>query len=207
VGARADHRSPNGHVSRVAEGVAQRRMRLVPAAPLRYGRRRMLDRQTDRHRPGHTQTHPSPGRRGPNPVLALQRSIGNRAVSQVLARDAVRTGSVQIAGIGEIKVKGGNLDLWAGHDTTDTVQVTSQKGKHSGKLKKLADARTMMPVKVKIDPAYQAGDQLNVGGGIALDIKSARIEKYSVADGEETWQIGHFEDVKRAKVVHLIGAG
>jgi hypothetical protein len=60
---------------------------------------------------------------------------------------------------------------------------------------------------VKIAPGYKAGDQLNVGGGIELDIKSARIEKYSIADGEETWQIGHFEDVKRAKIVHLIGAG
>ena len=168
----------------------------------------MLNRQTDRHREsGPAQTHPSLARRGSNPVLALQRSIGNRAVAQVLARDPVRTGTVQIAGIGDISVKGGNLELWAGSDSTNTVQVTSKKGKHSAKLQKLADARTMVPVKVKIAPNYQAGEQLNVGGGILLDIKSARIERYSVADGEETWQIGHFEDVKRTRVVHSVGAG
>ena len=138
------------------------------------------------------------------PVLALQRSIGNRAVSQVLARDPVRTGTVQLGGIGEIKVKGGNLADWAGKESYDTVQVTSQKGRHSAKLAKLANAGTKMPVKVTIAPANQAGEELNVGGGTLLDIKSALIKDYSVADGQETWQVARFEDVKRTRIVHRI---
>jgi hypothetical protein len=164
----------------------------------------MLERQTDRHRPPRqSQAHPSSGR-GTDPVLALQRSIGNRAGGQVLARSLERTGTVQIGGIGEIKVKGGNLDLWTGKDSTNTVQVTSHKGKHSGKLAKLANAGTKMPVKVTIAPADQAGEELNVGGGTVLDIKSARIKDYAVDDGQETWQVTGFEDVKRAKIVHRI---
>jgi hypothetical protein len=137
-------------------------------------------------------------------VLALQRSIGNRAVTQVLARDPVRTGTVQIGGIGEIKVKGGNLADWTGKESYDTVQVTSQKGRHSAKLAKLAGAGTMMPVQVTIAAANEAGEQLNVGGGTLLDIKSARVEKYSVDGGLETWQVGAFQDVKRTKIVHRI---
>jgi hypothetical protein len=162
----------------------------------------MLDRQTDHRHVGRTPA--PPGRRGANPVLALQRSIGNRAVSQVLARDPVRTGTVQLGGIGEIKVKGGNLADWAGKESYDTVQVTSQKGRHSAKLAKLANAGTKMPVKVTIAPANQAGEELNVGGGTLLDIKSALIKDYSVADGQETWQVARFEDVKRTRIVHRI---
>jgi hypothetical protein len=165
----------------------------------------MLERRTNRHRqPGHGQAAASPGRRGANPVLALQRSIGNRAVTQVLARDPVRTGTVQIGGIGEIKVKAGNLADWTGKESYDTVEVTSQKGRHSSKLANLASAGTKMPVKVTIAPANEAGEQLNVGGGTLLDIKSARVEKYSVDGGLETWQVAAFQDVKRTKMVHKI---
>src|ERR1700742_1212479 len=126
----------------------------------------MPDRVTQRHsEPGRGPRSSSPGRRSTNPVLALQRSIGNRAVGQVLARDPVRTGTVQIGSVGQIKVKGGNLEEWTGTATLNTVEVTSQKGKHSAKLQKLANSGTRTDVKVTIAPASKTGEQLNVGGG------------------------------------------
>jgi hypothetical protein len=143
-------------------------------------------------------------RRGANRTLALQRSIGNRAVVRVLARATVRTGSVQIGAVGEIKVKGGNLEEWAGTGAPDTVEVTSKKGKHSAKLEKLANARTRTDVNVTIAPANQAGEELSVGGGTLLEIKDARIKGYAVEDGLETWRIADFENVKRTKITHKV---
>ena len=168
----------------------------------------MLKRETDRRgEPGHTQGSPSLRHRSSNPVLALQRSIGNRAVAQVLAREPVRTGTVQIPGVGTIKVKGGHLEDWAGKEVLDTVDVTSTKGKHSVKLEKLSKAGTRTDVTVMIAPAHEAGEQLNVGGGTQLEIKDARIKGYSVQDGVETWHLGGFQNVHRTKITHKIGAG
>jgi hypothetical protein len=152
--------------------------------------------------------HPATDLMGPdNPVLALQRSAGNRAVTQLIAREPVRTGTVQIAGVGKIKVKGGNLEEWDGKGAPDTVELTSEKGKHSGKLEKLATARTKTDVTIMIAAAGKAGENLNVGGGTQLDISDARITGYSLADGVETWRITDFTNVKRTKITHTIGAG
>jgi hypothetical protein len=168
----------------------------------------MPERVTHRRRePGRSQSDFSLVRRSSNPVLALQRSIGNRAVTQVLARDPVRTGTVQIGSVGQIKVKGGNLEEWAGTATLDTVEVTSQKGKHSAKLQKLANAATRTDVKVTIAPANKAGEELNVGGGILLEISAARVKGYAVEDGVETWRLADFEQVRRTKITHKISAG
>ena len=168
----------------------------------------MPERVTHRRRePGRSQSDSSLMRRSSNPVLALQRSIGNRAVTQVLARDPVRTGTVQIGSVGQIKVKGGNLEEWAGAATLYTVEVTSKKGKHSAKLQKLANAATRTDVKVTIAPANKAGEQLNVGGGTLLEISAARIKGYAVEDGVETWRLADFEQVRRTKITHTISAG
>ena len=165
----------------------------------------MPDRDTRRrHHPAASQAPPALRDRNSSPVLALQRSIGNRAVAQVLARSAVRTGSIHIAGVGDVKVKGGNLDDWTGTRSFDTVEVTSQKGRHSRKLEQLANAGTRSDVKVTIAPANQAGEQLSVGGGTLLEIKGARVSDYSVANGVETWRVGDFQEVHRTKIVHRI---
>ena len=165
----------------------------------------MPERETDRRRePGRTHAAPSLLRRSSNPVLALQRLIGNRAVVQVLARAPVRTGTVQIGAVGEIKVTGGNLEEWDGTGVLDTVEVTSKKGKHSAKLEKLSNARTRTDVTVTISPANKAGEELSVGGGTVLEIKDARIKGYVVEDGVETWRVGDFEKVKRSKKVHKV---
>jgi hypothetical protein len=157
-----------------------------------------------RRAPGQIEDSPSGLRRSSNPVLALQRSIGNRAVGQVLARAPVTTGTVQIGAVGAIKVKGGNLEEWAGKGAPDTVEVTSEKGKHSGKLEKLSNARTRTDAKVTISPANKVGEELSVGGGTLLEIKDARIEAYAVEDGVETWRVADFETVKRTKITRKV---
>jgi hypothetical protein len=142
-----------------------------------------------------------------NPVLALQRSIGNRAVAQMVAREPTRTGSVEIPGVGTVKVKGGNLEEWAGKGAPDWVEVSSEKGKHSDKLEKFATARTKADIKVTIADAGKAGTELNVGGGTQLEIEGARITRYAVAEGVETWRVSDFTNVKRTKITHRIGSG
>jgi hypothetical protein len=165
----------------------------------------MPDRETDRRREaGGRQAHPSVRERRASPVLALQRSIGNRAVGQVLARTPARTGTVEVSGVPDIPVTGGNLDVWAGTEAPETVDVTSREGRHSRKLEQMSGAGTRTDVKVTIAPANQAGEQLSVGGGIVLEIKHAIIRDYAIADGVETWRIAAFTDVHRTKVVHRI---
>ena len=142
-------------------------------------------------------------------MLELQRSAGNAAVARMLARAPAAkgtTGSVQIGGVGVINVNGGNLQEWAGKGAPDAVEVASETGKHSAKLEKLATARTKTDVKVTISPPHNEGENLNVGGGIVLEIKNARINRYAVEDGVERWQVADFDNVKRTKVTHTIGA-
>ena len=168
----------------------------------------MPERTTDRRRkPGRTQASPSPPRRITNPVVALQRAIGNRAVGQMLARTPARIGTVQIGGVGTIKVKGGNLEDWAGKGAPDTVELTSERGKHSAKLEKLATDRTRADVKVTISPANNAGEELNVGGGTLLEIEGARIKGYVLEDGVETWRLADFENVKRTQITRRVTSG
>ena len=151
---------------------------------------------------------PQPDRHS-DPVLELQRSAGNAAVARILARAPAAkgaTGSVHIAGVGEIKVHGGNLEEWAGTGAPDEVEVASESGKHSAKLEKLATARTRTDVKVTISPPHKEGENLNVGGGFVLEIKDARIKRYAADGDAETWQVADFSSVKRTKITHTIGA-
>jgi hypothetical protein len=185
---------------------------LARAAWLGYGRGEMPEWADDRRRreAGRTPPQPAPAHRSDDPVLELQRSAGNAAVARMLARAPAAkgaTGSVRIGGVGEIKVNGGNLEEWAGTGAPDAVEVASEKGGHSAKLEKLAAARTRTDVKVTISPPHKEGENLNVGGGIVLEIKDARIKRYAIDDGVETWQVADFTNVKRTKTTHTIGAG
>jgi hypothetical protein len=171
----------------------------------------MPERAIDRRRreAGRAPDGPAPSPNVTNPVLELQRSAGNAAVARMLARAPAAkgtTGTVRIGGVGEINVNGGNLEEWAGKGAPDTVELASETGKHSAKLEKLATARTKTDVKVTISPPHKEGEHLNVGGGIVLDIKDARIKHYAVEDGVETWQLADFENVKRTKITHTIGS-
>jgi hypothetical protein len=168
----------------------------------------MQERAIDRRRRREAdRTAPAPPQPTTDPVLALQRSAGNAAVAQMLARTPAAkgaTGTVKIGGVGEIRVSGGNLDEWTGKGAPDDVEVTSETGKHSAKLEKLASARTRTDVKVTIAPAAKEGEHLDVGAGTVLDIGGARVKGYAVEDGVETWRLVDFETVKRTKISHKV---
>lgn len=176
-----------------------------------YGRREMPEWVTDRRRREAARTPPAPSLPylSADPVLELQRSAGNAALARMLARAPAAkgtTGSVQISGVGVINVNGGNLEEWAGKGAPDAVEVASEQGKHSARLEKLATARSKTDVKVTISPPHKEGENLNVGGGIVLEIKDARIKHYAVEDGAERWQVADFENVKRTRITRTIGA-
>src|SRR5918995_51512 len=135
-----------------------------------------------RREAGRTPASPVVPDRNSDPVLELQRTAGNAAVARMLARAP------------------------AGKGAPDAVEVASEKGKHSAKLEKLATARTKTDVKVTISPAHKEGENLNVGGGIVLEITDARIKHYAAEDGVESWQLADFTNVKRTKITRTIGA-
>jgi hypothetical protein len=163
----------------------------------------MLERDTD-HPRERERRQSAPPPRELHPVLALQRAAGNRAVAQMLSRAPSTKGTVQIHGVGDIKVTGGNLEEWTGGEAPQTVEVTSHKGRQSGKLQHLADAGTKTDVKVTIAPENKAGEQLSVGGGTLLEIKGAQVEGYAVEGGSETWRLSGFTNVHRTKITHRI---
>jgi hypothetical protein len=160
----------------------------------------MLEREIDRRRGRRTADADSPPQRAAHPVLALQRAAGNHAVAQMLARAPAVHDTVQIHGVGDVKVTGGNLEQWTGGDTPQTVDVTSHKGKHSAKLEKLAHDRTKLEAKVTIAPANK-GTELTTGGTV-LDLKNTEIEHYAAGDGTETWRLGGSMSVHRTKITH-----
>src|SRR5688500_5343632 len=104
------------------------------------------------------------------------------------------TATIRIGGVGAIEARGGNLEEWTGKGAPDSVEVSSEKGNHSGEREKLATTRTMTDVTVTIAPAQQAGEELNVGGGTVREIKDARVAGYAVEDGAETWRLVDFEN-------------
>jgi hypothetical protein len=175
------------------------------AAPSNTVARHMGERETERQREWR-RTHPAPPPllRESHPILALQRAIGNRAVAQMLARAPATTGTVQIHGVGDIKVTGGNLKQWAGSEVPETVTVTSHKGKHSAKFEKLANAGAKTDIKLTLAPETKVGEELNVGGGTVVEIKGGRIEGYAVADGVESWRLAEFTNVHRTKITHRV---
>jgi hypothetical protein len=164
----------------------------------------MPEREIERRERERAPHSPPPRRSEIHPVLALQRSAGNRAVAQLLARAPATSATVRIHGVGDIKVKGGNLEEWTGGEAPQTVDVTSHKGRQSAKLQQLADAGTKTDVRVTIAPANRAGEQLSVGGGTVLEIKGARVEGYAVEGGAETWQLADFTNVHRTKITHTV---
>jgi hypothetical protein len=169
----------------------------------------MPERATDRRRreagrPPAPATLPS---HATDPVLALQRTAGNRAVAELLARAPAAkgtTGTATIGGVGDIKVSGGNLEEWAGKGAPDTVELASETGKHSTKLEKLSTAGTRTAVKLAISPPQKEGEHLDVGGGIVLEIADARVQGYAAEDGVETWRLAGFERVKRTKTTRKV---
>ena len=144
-------------------------------------------------------------RRTAVPVLRLQGSIGNRAVGQVLARAPAEKnrGTVKVGKLPMIKIIGGNSDLWAAMKVPDTLDVVSEKGKHSAALEKLSNDRTKIPsVKLTALIADQGGN-LNFGS-VEVEFGNARIKGYSLDGTTETWSVA-FETAHRTSISHRTG--
>jgi hypothetical protein len=86
-------------------------------------------------------------RRGDSPVLALQRSLGNRATAQLLARKGSGRGtfenSVQIGKLGPVEISQSNIGDWIAHKSSaEDLELTTVAGKHSSELKQMTDGKT-----------------------------------------------------------------
>src|ERR1700748_1654809 len=106
----------------------------------------MAQRDHDRgQQPGEARARPAPARRGDGPVLALQRSLGNRATTQLLARKGAGgnkgtfENSVQIGKLGPIEITQSNIGDWIAHKSSaEDLVLTTTMGTHSSELKQMA---------------------------------------------------------------------
>jgi len=150
--------------------------------------------------PGQTRQRPL-SRRGAHPVLALQRLIGNRATTRLLARDragkktskknkGTMENSIKIGKLGPIEIKGGNIADWVAKKVPEQLIVTSTKGKHSEKLKRLSDDGTRFD---KIDLQAITG----ANSWLVITFKNARVADYTFDESTDTesWKLVEFDGV------------
>jgi hypothetical protein len=159
----------------------------------------MHQREHDRRRdPGQRRHDPPRPQSNVNAVLALQRTIGNRSTTQVLARDSKDKNrpnyehSAKFGKYGPIQITGGNIGDWAAKKTPDDLRVVSAKGKHSDELKRLFDS------KAKLDTLVTTSI---VGENtlVTITFKSCRIRRYSIEGDKEEWTV-EFEGANRESV-------
>jgi hypothetical protein len=152
-------------------------------------------------------TSARPSRRASEPVLSLQEAVGNRAFGQMLARDAAKKPTVKI-GKFSIEVAGNTAEWLAAKDAPESLDVTSQKGKHSAELARLFKEGTKIKLLTLTVPAgnESSGQHLDMGS-VAIEIKNGRITSYSVDGKTESWQVAGFDGVHRTKVTRKVGAG
>lgn len=141
--------------------------------------------------------------RSANPVLALQRSVGNRGTTRLLARKAVAghgtfEHSVQIGKLGPIEVTQSNVDEWVGKKSQpDEIVVTSVKGKHSAELKHLSDSKNRVET-------VQFSTITGQNSWAIVTIKHGIIKGYAAdpSGTTEQWTLTGFDgvDIKRTSI-------
>jgi hypothetical protein len=139
-------------------------------------------------------------------VLALQRSVGNRAVGQMLARDASSASKNPIVRIGKlaVEVAGGNIAAWAAGEVPEALEVTSHKGRHSADLEGLFREHTRInSLTLTVAAANKSGQELDMGS-LGIEFTNARIKGYEVDDGTESWRVADFDGVHRTKTTHKV---
>jgi hypothetical protein len=167
----------------------------------------MCQREHDRTLPPWTRDRGASPRRDAHPVLALQRTIGNRRTAQVLARKGAGAKrknegdfehSVTVGKLGPLEVKDSNIADWTGRkaDAEDLV-ITSAKGKHSDELRRLSGSQTRVET-IRV--------QSIVGENtfVIVTFKNAVITGYTADPGEdvEHWKAIRFDavDIKRTSI-------
>jgi hypothetical protein len=166
--------------------------------PVAWRVRAMAQRDHDRGmHPGQGRSLAAPSRRGHSPVLALQRSLGNRATSQLLARKGAGgnkgtfENSVQIGKLGPIEVTQSNIGDWIAHKSSaQDLLMTTATGKHSSDLKQMADGKT------KID-SLQVQAIVGENSWVIVTFRHAVIRDYTAdATGKtEQWKAVDFDAV------------
>ena len=135
-------------------------------------------------------------RRNVHPVLALQRLIGNRGTTRVLARQKKNKGqfehSVKFGKVGPIEIKGGNVADWVAKKTPDDLVLTTTKGKHSDELKRMSESKERIE---KLTVQSVVGENTFV----VITFSNARIRGYSAegSDKTEDWKVVDFDAVHR----------
>jgi hypothetical protein len=143
-------------------------------------------------------SHAGQPRRGAHPVIALQRLIGNRGTTRLLARDKKKNAatfarSVQFGKSGPIEIKGGSVDDWLGTDTPDALTLTTVKGKHSDELKRLSSGKTKLD---KLVLTVVSGENTL----ITITISHALVKDYADEGKTESWRVTDFDAVHRDRV-------
>jgi hypothetical protein len=161
------------------------------------------DRELARgHRPKGTSARPI--HRANNSVLALQQAVGNRAFGQMLARKPSKNPTIQIGKLA-IEVSGGNIAAWAANEVPEALEVTSQKGRHSAELERLAKDRTRIKsLTLTVAAANKSSGQELDLGSLAIEFTNARIKGYAVDGKTESWQVADFAEVHRTKTTRKV---
>jgi hypothetical protein len=142
------------------------------------------------------------GSRASHPVLALQRALGNRAVGQMLARKTAAP-TIQIGKLA-IEVAGGNIAAWTTGEVPESLQVTSQKGRHSAELERMSKEHTRIDsLTLTIPAGNNAGQEIDLGS-TAVQITNGRVKGYEVDGKTESWRVVDFDGVHRTKIAHKV---
>ena len=152
---------------------------------------------------GRGRSHTALPRRSANPVLALQRALGNRGTMRVLARtggsgSGTFENSVRIGKLGPIEITESNIADWIGKKAdADDLIVTTVKGKHSDELKRMSDS------KARIE-SLEVQSISGQNSWVIVTFKNAVIKGYAPdpSGKTESWKATRFDavDIKRTSI-------
>jgi hypothetical protein len=142
-------------------------------------------------------------RRSASPVLALQRALGNRGTTRLLARKGgsgpgTFENSVRIGKLGPIEIIEGNIADWIGKKANaDDLIVTTVKGKHSDELQRMFES------KARID-TIEVQSITGQNSWVIVTFKNAVIRGYTPDPSGKTehWKATGFDavDIKRTSI-------
>jgi hypothetical protein len=164
----------------------------------------MSQRDHDRRsEPRQARSRAVPPRRSADPVLALQRALGNRGTTRVLARKGgsgrgTLEHSMRIGKLGAIEITESNIADWIGKKGgADDLVVTTVRGKHSDELKRLSDS------KARVD-TIEVQSITGQNSWVIVTFKNAVIKGYAPDPSGKTeqWTATRFDavDIKRTSI-------